>query len=110
MKVISKAQWYKAPGSELDRLTPREDILDDIGRQKSKLNGATDRAGIEPVTASDLPGGPDPPARQRASRRWARTSKAIKLSSRRIFSFRRRYDELRLDTTTLEYCGGGEVN
>ncbi len=39
------ADAHEAPGRELDRLTPGEDGLDDIGRQEGKLDGATYLAG-----------------------------------------------------------------
>ena len=58
------ADAHEVSGSELDRLTPGQDCLDDIGRQEGELDDATDLAGVDPIAVRNLPRGAAFPCRQ----------------------------------------------
>ncbi len=97
------ADAYEAPRRELDRLTPGEDSLDDIGRQEGELDDATDLAGVDPNAVRNLPHRPEFSCRQLVEPAMGLGEQGDQaLIGRRDFSLRRRQDKLRLDTTALE--------
>ncbi len=105
------ADSHQAPRRKLDRLTPGEDGLDDIGRQEGELHRATDLARVDPIAASEFPGRTDLSSRQLvkpAVRLGQQGDQA--LIGRCDFPLPRKYNQLRLDTTAFEHRGDGEVD
>jgi len=102
---------HEMPGREFDRLTPGEDCLDYIGCQERQTDDATDLAGVNFFTARDLPGGTDFPFCQLVEPAMGPDKHGDRVFIGRCdFALRRRDDQLRFDTTALEYFGDGEFN